>query len=425
MLNRRDFLVRTLQGSSLLALSSMVPQFLARTALAAEAGKENVLVVIEMTGGNDGLNTVIPFADDLYHKARPTLRFTKDKVIKVSDEIGLHPAMTGFNPLLKEGQLAIVQGIGYPNPDRSHFESMDVWQSGDPKRKIGTGWIARSVSEFGDKGGNLPVIQIGPNRLPLALQGAPGGVVSIADSKAYRLDLGKGDPADQKNRRKLMEDLSKPSGPENAEDLLQFVQRRQVQTLSTLDRLQELLKDDKKPAADPDPTTDPQQAQAAFSGLGQKMGLISKIIAKNFGTRVFYAAIDGFDTHSGQAETQQALLAEVAGAINLLFTNLKATGDDKRVIAITFSEFGRRVHENGSKGTDHGSGSCLFVAGPKVKGGLVGAHPSLKDLDDGDLRYHTDFRKLYATLLDDWLGCNSRLVLGEKFDHMELIKAKY
>src|SRR5216683_776916 len=394
MLNRRDFLVRTLQGSSLLALSSMVPQFLARTAFAAEAGaKENILVVIEMTGGNDGLNTVIPFNDDLYHKARPTLRFTKDKVIKVSDDIGIHPALTGFNPFLKEGQLAIVQGIGYPNPDRSHFESMDVWQSGDPKRKVGTGWIARSVSEFGEKGGSLPVIQIGPNRLPLALQGAPGGVVSIADSKAYRLDLGKGDPADQKDRRKLMEDLSKPAGPDNSEDLLQFVQRRQVQTLSTLDRLQELLKDDKKKPAD-DPT-DPQQAQAASYGLGQKMGLISKIIAKNFGTRVFYVSIDGFDTNSGQAEAHQALLTEVSSAINLLFTNLKASGDDKRVIAMTFSEFGRRVHENGSKGTDHGSGSCLFVAGPKVKGGIVGAHPSLKDLDSGDLRYHTDFRRVY------------------------------
>jgi len=422
MLNRRDFLVRTLQGSSLLALSSMVPQFLARTAFAAEAGKENVLVVIEMTGGNDGLNTVIPFNDDLYHKARPTLRFTKDKVIKVSDDIGIHPALTGFNPFLKEGQLAIVQGIGYPNPDRSHFESMDVWQSGDPKRKVGTGWIARSVSEFGEKGGSLPVIQIGPNRLPLALQGAPGGVVSIADSKAYRLDLGKGDPADQKDRRKLMEEISKPTGPDNSEDLLQFVQRRQVQTLSTLDRLQELLKDDKKKPAD-DPT-DPQQAQAAAYGLGQKMGLISKIIAKNFGTRVFYVSIDGFDTHSGQAEAHQALLTEVSSAINLLFTNLKATGDDKRVIAMTFSEFGRRVHENGSKGTDHGSGSCLFVAGPKVKGGLVGAHPSLKDLDDGDLRYHTDFRKLYATLLDKWLLCDSRIILGDKFEPLDFLKAK-
>ena len=421
MLNRRQFLVRTLQGSSLLALSSVVPQFLANTARAAEAGKDTVLVVIEMTGGNDGLNTVIPYGDDLYHKARPTLRFTKDKIIKVDDHIGLHPGLNGFKPLLESNQLAIVQGIGYPNPDRSHFESMDVWQSGDPKRKIGTGWIGRSVSEFGDKGGALPVIQLGPNRLPLALSGAPGGVVSISDSKAYRLDLGHGDADEKRERRKLMEDLAKPNGPENADDLLQFVQRRQVQTYSTLDRLQELLKDTKP--ADP-ADGDQGQQPVAFTRLGQKMALISKMIDKGFGTRVFYVMIDGFDTHSGQAEIHQQLLAEVSDSINLLFANLKKSGNDKRVLAMTFSEFGRRVHENGSKGTDHGSGSCLFVAGPAVKGGLVGAHPSLKDLDDGDLKYHTDFRRVYATLLDAWLGCDSRLVLGGTFDHLDALKGK-
>jgi uncharacterized protein (DUF1501 family) len=376
-----------------------------------------------MTGGNDGLNTVIPYADDLYHKARPTLRFTKDKVLKVDDHIGLHPALKGFEPLLKDNHLAIVQGIGYPNPDRSHFESMDVWQSGDPKRKIGTGWIARSVPEFGDKGGNLPVIQLGPNRLPLALQGSPGGVVSISDSKAYRLDLGRGDADERKDRRQLMEDLAKPAGPDNGEDLLQFVQRRQVQTYSTLDRLQELLKEEKKPVATNN--DDPQQPQPVlFTQLGQKMNLIAKLIDKGFGTRVFYVMIDGFDTHSEQAVEHQRLLTELSDSIGLLFANLKKSGNDKRTVVMTYSEFGRRVHENGSKGTDHGSGSCLFVAGPAVKGGLVGAHPSIKDLDDGDLRYHTDFRRLYATLLDNWLGCDSRLVLGDKFDHMELLAKK-
>jgi uncharacterized protein (DUF1501 family) len=424
MLDRRQFLVRSLQGSSLLALGSVIPQFLANTARSAEVGKETVLVVVEMAGGNDGLNTVIPHGDDLYHKARPTLRFTKDKVIKIDDHIGLHPALKGFEPILKDNNLAVVQGIGYPNPDRSHFESMDVWQSGDPKRKIGTGWIARSVPEFGDKGGNLPVIQLGPNRLPLALQGSPGGVVSISDSKAYRLDLGRGDVDERKDRRKLMEDLATPAGPDNGADLLQFVQRRQVQTYSTLDRLQELLKDEKKPATNNNNDDNQQPNPALFTSLGQKMTLISKLIDKGFGTRVFYVMIDGFDTHSGQAEEHQRLLTELSDAIGLLFANLKKSGNDKRTIAMTYSEFGRRVHENGSKGTDHGSGSCLFVAGPAIKGGLVGAHPSLKDLDDGDLRYHTDFRRLYATLLDGWLGCDSKLVLGEKFEHMDFLAKK-
>src|SRR5262245_29536136 len=171
MFTRRQFLVRSLQGTSLLAVGSVVPRFLANTALATQPGKDTVLVVIEMSGGNDGLNTVIPFADDLYHKARPTLHFTKDKVIKVDDHIGLHPGLRGFDSLLQNQQLAIVQGIGYPNPDRSHFESMDVWQSADPKRKTGTGWIARSSPDLQGKDGNLPIIQIGQNRLPLALQG--------------------------------------------------------------------------------------------------------------------------------------------------------------------------------------------------------------------------------------------------------------
>jgi uncharacterized protein (DUF1501 family) len=398
-----------LQGSSLLALGSVVPGFLANTARAAEAGKDTVLVVIEMSGGNDGLNTVIPFADDLYHKARPTLHVTKEQVIKVNDEIGLHPSLNSFKPLLDNNQLAIVQGIGYPNPDRSHFESMDVWQSGDPKRKTSSGWIGRSATELQDKKGNVPVMQVGPNRLPLALQGAPGGVVTVNNQRAYRLELGP-DAARQKARRQLLEDLAKPEGKDDPNDLLQFVQRREVQTYTTLDRIKEVLE-----------SGGPDQNLQAFSSLGQKMGLITKLIDKGFGTRVFYVMIDGFDTHSGQAQAQPPLLQEIADSVNFLFTTLKQSGNDKRVAVMTFSEFGRRVYENNS-GTDHGSGSCLFVAGPGIKGGLVGKHPSLKDLDDGDLKYHTDFRRLYATLLDQWLGCDSNAVLGAKFEHLDMIK---
>ncbi|HMC63354.1 MAG TPA: hypothetical protein VKI65_00290, partial [Gemmataceae bacterium] len=194
MLNRRDFLVRSLYGSSLLAMGSVVPQFLVNTARAAEeAGKDNILVVLEMSGGNDGLNTVIPYTDDLYHKYRPTLHFTKGQVLKVNDEIGLHPAMQSFNPLLQNGQLAVVQGVGYPNPDRSHFESMDIWQSADPKRRTTTGWLARSATDLQDKRGNVPLVQVGPERLPLAFRGAASGVASINNPKQFRLDLGQGD----------------------------------------------------------------------------------------------------------------------------------------------------------------------------------------------------------------------------------------
>jgi uncharacterized protein (DUF1501 family) len=413
MLNRRQFLVRTLQGTSLLAIGSVVPRFLANTALAAQPGKDTVLVVIEMAGGNDGLNTVIPYADELYHKYRPTLRQTKDQVLRVNDQIGLHPAMRPLDAMLQSNQLAVVQGVGYPNPDRSHFESMDVWQMGDPERKVGSGWIARGGPELLDNGGSLPLIHIGANRLPLALQGAPGGVVSINNQKAYRLDLGRGDANEQKERRGLLEELAKPKEEEDPTDLLQFVQRRQVQTYTTLDRLQDILK----------PDENPQQGMADTS-LGQKMNLIAKLINKGFGTRVFYVMIDGFDTHSGQAEDHARLLGELSGAINSLFSLLKESGHDKRVVTMTFSEFGRRVQENGSKGTDHGAASCLFVAGPAVKGGPVGAHPSLSDLDEGDLKHQLDFRRVYATLLDQWMGCDSRTVLGAKFEHLDMLKAR-
>jgi uncharacterized protein (DUF1501 family) len=410
MLNRRAFLTRTLQGSSLLALHSVIPQFLANTARAAEAGKDTVLVLIEMTGGNDGLNTVIPYADDLYQKARPTLHFKKDQVVRVDDHIGLHPALRGLDQLQQKGQLAIVQGIGYPNPDRSHFESMDIWQSADVKRATLTGWIGRSVTDLQDNKGNVPAMQVGASRLPLALQGAPGGVVSINNGQPYKLELG-ADEKRQKARRGLLEDLAKETPGAPGADLLQFVQRRELQTYSTLDRLQEVL--DSTAGAGRD---------WGNGGLGQKLQLVAKLIEKGFGTRVFYVSIDGFDTHSGQAEPHRKLLQELGDSIAFMFAELQKTGHDKRVLAMTFSEFGRRVLENGSRGTDHGSGSCLFVAGPAVKGGLVGKHPSLSDLDTGDLRFHTDFRRLYATLLDKWLGVDSKVVLNGTFPHLEVLK---
>ena len=240
MFTRRQFLTRSLQGASLLALAPAVPQFLANTARAAEAGKDTVLVVIELSGGNDGLNTVIPYADDNYHKARPTLHFTKEQVVKVNDAIGLHPGMRSLDQLLQKGELAIVQGVGYPNPDRSHFESMDVWQSGDPKRKMRSGWIARGADDLNDKRGNVPIMQVGQKDLPLALQGRPAAWSASTTSAPTASTSGPGDAAHHKARRKLLEEVAKPD--DGADDLLQFVRRRQVQTYTTLDKIQEVLK---------------------------------------------------------------------------------------------------------------------------------------------------------------------------------------
>ena len=412
MLSRRDLLKRTLAGSSLLALGNVVPGFVYNTALAAEQGKDNILVVIEMTGGNDGLNTVIPYADDLYHKNRPTLHQTKDMVVKLDDHVGLNQSMQSLGQMHQRGQLATIQGVGYPNPDRSHFESMDRWQMGDPNRKMGTGWLGRSINELQQKSGGIPMMHVGNGKLPLALQGATTGAISVNNKQPYRLELGGGTDERHKARRKLLEDLAAPDQEADKDNLLQFVARREVQTLSTLDKLTEVLRGNEQ---------DGRFGFGPNQNLQLKLQLIARLIIKEFGTRVFYVVIDGFDTHSAQDQAHRLILQQVSDGIAQMFQTLQQGGHDKRVLAMTFSEFGRRVKENGSKGTDHGAASCMFVAGPGVKGGVVGKHPSLEKLDDGDLIHHTDFRRVYATLLDNWLGVDSKSVLGGKFEPMEFI----
>jgi uncharacterized protein (DUF1501 family) len=414
MLNRRHFLTRSLQGSSLLALGTVVPQFVARTARAAAPGKDKILVVLEMTGGNDGLNTVIPYADDLYHKARPTLRQTKDVVIRLDDHVGLNSAMTGFRQMWEKGSLAVVQGVGYPNPERSHFEAMDIWQSADPKRVVTTGWLGRAVGEMKNSTGGVPILHVGARGVPLALAGAPGGgAVTVNDSNSFRLQLGGGKKAQLQARRRLFEDMTASSDltSANDDDLASFIKRRQVQTLTAVETLRDLLEG-------------PNAVARPGAGLAQKLQLIAGLIARGFGTRIFYVSLDGFDTHAAQAGAHASLLGDLSNSINGFFDTLKTTGNDSRVRLMTYSEFGRRVQENGSRGTDHGAGSCLFLAGPSVKAGVVGKHPSLADLDADDLKFHTDFRRVYATLLDGWLGCDSKAVLGARWEHVKELEAK-
>ncbi|HZV07550.1 MAG TPA: DUF1501 domain-containing protein [Gemmataceae bacterium] len=409
MLTRRRFLSHTLQGSSLIALGSLVPQFVFRTAQAAAPGKDNILVVLEMSGGNDGLNTVIPYADDLYHKARPTLRQTKTVVIRLDDHVGLHSGMRGLQPLWEQGQLAVVQGVGYPNPNRSHFEAMDIWQSGDTKGAVKTGWLGRATTEMKNNSGGVPILHLGPNRLPLALAGTSGGgAVSINDRHDFHLEMAGGEEGRQKARRRLLEDLSKS---ERGDDLTSFVQRRQIQTMTAVETLRGLLEG-------------PNAIPRGNGGLQPKLQLIAGLIARGFGTRIFYLNLDGFDTHADEGPFHAKLLSELADAVGSFFQTLKSTGHANRVRLMTFSEFGRRVQENDSRGTDHGAASCLFVAGPSVKGGVVGKHPSLSELDAGDLQFHTDFRRVYATQLDSWLGCDSKAVLGAKWDHVKELEPK-
>ena len=416
MFSRRDFLSRTLGGTSLLAVGGVVPEFLARSARAAAfpaaRDKDTILVVVELAGGNDGLNTVAPFADDLYHKARPTLAFSKKEVLRLDDHVGLHPRMNDLKQMFDRKHLAVVQGVGYPNPDRSHFESMDIWQLADPKRAEVNGWLGRTIPAMRISEAGVPGMYVGQDRLPVALQGADGRVISLADRASFKLQLA----ANADPRKKLLQDLN--AGTE-AGDLAAFVQKRQLQTYTSLKKIEDALADGK----DGNNNRPGRNNEGELASLNGKLNLIGRLIQRGFGTRIYYASIGGFDTHSGQADMHANLMAEVSSAIGQFFGGLGA--EAPRVVLMTYSEFGRRVRENGSRGTDHGSGSNLFVAGPKVAGGVLGKHPSLSDLTDGDLKFHTDFRRVYATLLDDWLGVESRTVLGAQFASLPLIdKAK-
>lgn len=425
MSTRRDFLKTTVGASSLLAVGGVVPEFLANTAIAADKAEkklDTVLVVIELTGGNDGLNTVAPYGDDLYHKARPTLAFKKNEVQKLDDYHGLHPSMGEMKRLFDDKRLAVIQGVGYPNPDRSHFESMDIWQLADPKRAQVSGWLARGIPNMHVSDAGVPGMYIGNDRLPVAMQGADGGVISLADRASFRLQL----TGNAGTRKKLIEELNEGKDPAKA-DLASFVRKRQLQTYTSLQKIEEALREaggsgrgvntqfvnGRVVRNDPDD----------LNTLGGKLGLIGRMIQKGLGTRIFYVQLGGFDTHARQGETHESLLNQLSSSIGMLFNTLHGEHSE-RVIVMTYSEFGRRVKENGSRGTDHGSGSCMFVAGTQVVGGLVGKHPSLSDLTDGDIKYHTDFRRVYATLLDEWLGVDSRGVLGDTFEKLTLIDKK-
>jgi uncharacterized protein (DUF1501 family) len=415
--NRRLFLQR-LGAAGIVSLGISPPKFLSRAVWAAEAGENKppskqtgarILVLVQMAGGNDGLNTVIPHSDPEYYKARPGIGIPKPAVLKINDELGLHPQMTGFKELYDEGRLAIVQGIGYPNPDRSHFRSMDIWHSARPDVEYTQdGWLGRGLDQtVAQHSGEMRAMALGTNRLPLALVGSKVNVPSISNLAGYHLELGIGPEANRKLQRRLMGEIadrqSSSGGLAASAADLDFLRKTAITAFTSADKLKEVTAS-YKPAA-------PYPA----NGLGEKLKIVAQIIAGELGTRVVFVSLDGFDTHAQQAGSHQALLGELSSAIHAFFQDLKGHGVDERVVLATFSEFGRRVKENGSLGTDHGAASQVFIAGPTVKGGLFGKHPSLTDLVEGDLIFHTDFRSVYATLLSKVLDWPAETVLGGSF----------
>jgi uncharacterized protein (DUF1501 family) len=407
--SRRDFL----ESSGVVALGLSVPAFVSRTALAAAApgkkgGKDTLLVVIELTGGNDGLNTVVPFRDEEYPRLRPTLKLPAGQLRKVDDDLGLHPAMTGLADLLQDRALCIVQGVGYPNPSQSHFRSMDIWQAGSLDDKLTEGWLGKALRKL-PAGTRSFHLKSANQSSPLALDGAPLRVPSIANLEEFQVRTTAASGADRKEQQKVVEEAVKtrPAKP----GLLDFVSRTAANTYASSKRLAQIGKNYQ--AKSPYPST----------ALANRLKLAAQLIDADLGARIFYVSIDGFDTHATQAPTHAALLGELSGAMTAFYKDLKARGHADRLLMMTFSEFGRRARENGSKGTDHGSGAPLFLVGGKVKAGVVGKHPSLTDLPLGNLTFDTDFRQVYAAVLDRWLGVPHKDVLGKEFKTVEVLRS--
>jgi uncharacterized protein (DUF1501 family) len=409
-----------LGSSALLACGPTVPLFLARSASAlADQGavpKGRVLVVVQLDGGNDGLNTIVPYRDDEYRKRRPNLAIPASDVKRIDDHVGLHPSLGAVAKLLEGDRLAIVQGVGYPNPNRSHFESMAIWHTASTAAdKAAPGWLARAIDRrpVSAASEDAPGVHIHESfPLPGALLGGQQVVPSLARLEQFRRRLGMPQGGDATAQIDALDQLSHQVRGEPG-SLLQFVERCSLITYANsarLARVQQEAAGGKVPYPD-------------FYGLAQRLRLIAQLIKAGLSTSIYYTHLDGFDTHAGQLLRHERLLSELSASLAAFLDDLEKSGASDRVLALVFSEFGRRLGENASGGTDHGTAAPIFLLGKPVKAGLHGSYPDLTRLEDGDPIHTVDFRRVYATLLDEWLRVPHRDVLGANFTPMPLLRA--
>ncbi len=370
------------------------------------ADGERILVLVTLYGGNDSLGMLVPYADPAYHDARPELAYSADEVLHLDDAVGLNPEMTGAHGLWGKNQLAVVQGVGYPQPDRSHFRSMDVWQSGSPGHPEHTGWIGRWLDATGAD--PLRAVSVGSVPPPLmAGETCAGAAVPLGPLSVPTGTIGSGVAA-----------LSEQSPGEPA------MQAAAARGVADLLRLQSALQPVTGIAGEPDdsgPAEDETKAAGASAGgqgaLGQQLSIVRRCIEARTPTRVYAVSLGGFDTHADEKGTQSRLLRELDAAL----TGFLDSVEGRPVVVAVYSEFGRRVEANASQGTDHGTAGTMLIAGSPVRGGLYGEQPSLTKLRDGDLAVTTDFRSVYATLLEDVLGTDAESVLEEAPDRLPLI----
>lgn len=388
MFTRRSFL----KSTALVALAPAVPVFVTRTARAAGGAKDScILVVVQLDGGNDGLNTLVPLKNETYAKLRPKLKIADKDAIKLADGFGLHPSLRPLGKLVEAGEFLALPGVGYPNPSRSHFDSMATWQTARTDREDhqGYGWLGRALDALGRDS-----YTVTPD-VPRTLRGRRSAAVALTRIEdLFLADAGAAKAA---------------AGGDVQQDLLQFVRRHAVDGSAAAEKMAALAKGTDGAGYPP-------------TGLADRLKLVARLMKADLGTRVFYTTQGGYDTHATQQFGHANLLNEFAGAVGAFFADLKAAKLADRVTLLAFSEFGRTIQENGSAGTDHGTAGVTFLAGPGVKGGVLGTLPSLTDLADGEPKMTTDFRRIYAGVLGGWLGVTGD-VLGGKYEPLGLFKA--
>lgn len=398
IIKRREFL----QAGSLATASLLVPKFLkAFEAQNLVPPGNKVLVILQLSGGNDGLNTVIPFRNDLYYKARPGIGIEKSKALSLTDEAGLHPAFTGLKELYDDGSLGILNNVGYPNPDRSHFRSMDIWHTGSDSREYWTtGWLGRYL-DAQCKGCDKPTYALElDDTLSLAMKGEEAKAIAMKDPRRL---FG---TANQKFFKEVMVQYKDQPG----EQPVDYLYKTLSETISSADYIFEKSK------------LHPSKADYPKTDLGQSMKTIASLIFSDINTKVYYVSLGSFDTHINQQIQQQNLFTQMNDAVKAFVKDLKDNGRFNDVLLMTFSEFGRRVSQNASGGTDHGTANNMFLIGGGLKQkGIINPMPDLDDLDEGDLKYKVDFKNVYATVLKNWLGTDDEAILKKKHNYLGFV----
>ncbi|MEO7038983.1 MAG: DUF1501 domain-containing protein [Candidatus Elarobacter sp.] len=399
-MRRSGFLFGAVSGLAVVANTDTVfSRALAQTPLPGlPGGDDRVLVVINFQGGNDGLNTVVPYGMPDYYRFRPSLAVAQSDVLRIDDSVGLNPVLAPFKKMFDGGNVAIVQGVGYPDPDHSHFRSTEIWQTAQPKGYESTGWVGRYLDGAGLPKQNLFNAVALNNVLPELMLSKTVDVPAIDALRGYGLHS------------------DRTSGDRAA--FHEFVADKTVPFRSPfLGQVAEIEDHAQRGAEELPKLLAGYQSQATYPAtpLGRSLALAAQIVGSKLGTRVLYVQHGSFDTHVTQKQTQERLLRDFADSISAFYADLAAHGNDKRVLAMTFSEFGRRVAENASRGTDHGEASPVFLIGGGVKGGVYGDHPDLARLNMGNLAFSTDFRSVYATVLERWLGRPAAPIVGASF----------